>query len=228
MRKSFRGSGCLLLILSMAAVFIMAMAIFWFIDTMQAKVLLGDQDWIFFEPKTYAMKIYIFVVVVILMEGAMALSYKASGNSFMEGAYTFMKVLWRFKVPAIILSVILLSVGFTGINAVYEDSVTSYSILRPSGRAYDLELISSVDTGFRKNGDFYYEINVDGKTLKFSTPTVNSRLFPEYETETYKEFYDLDARLTALGIPKNADADSLKYAEYDESCMKYLRPVVSE
>ncbi len=225
MRNS-RGLGCLLLVVTVAAVLVVSFAIFALFDLLQRRLLLGGEDWLFFEPAPYAMKLTIFPVVILLMEAGMALSYRISGAGFMKEAQTFMRLLWKYKVPATVLCVVLLYVGFTGINSADVDGVTVRSALNPAGRHYDMELISSVDTGFRRNHEFYYNINVDGRTLKFNAPTANYEKYPEYDTEAYKEFVDFDAKLMALGVPKNADTESLKYAEFDESCMKYLRQVV--
>ena len=45
--------------------------------------------------------------------------------------------------------------------------------------------------------------------------------------EEYKEFADFDAKLMELGIPKNADVDSIDRATYNEKCMQYPGQVVS-
>ena len=224
--KNSKGFGCILLIGIIVGVFLGSMLIFWLIDLLQQNSLLGGQDWIFFEPAPYAMRILVFTVVILLMEAGMALVNRLTGMKVAESATGFMRFLGKHMAATVAICAVLLFVGFTGFSSVHEETVTAWSALHPAGRTYDFELISSVDTGFSRNGDFYYYINVDGRTLKFSTPSVNYYLYPEYKTETYKEFSDLTARLRALGIPIHADTDSLQYAHYDESCMKYLREVV--
>ena len=228
--KRNTGLGCLLTIGAVILVLVLAFGIFALLEFLQRKLFLSGEDWIFFEPMPYAEVCMIIPVVALLMEGAMAVVYHLTGAGFTESANTFMAVLWKHKIPAVIISLVLIYVGFTGISSAGPDHVTKRSPLDPGGRTYDLELISSVDTGFktrfRGKGEFYYIINVDGKKLKFGAPSVNYEKYPEYETETYKEFSDFDSKLMELGIPKNADVSSIEYAEYDESCMKYLRQVV--
>ena len=214
------------MVIMIVLVLVLAFAFFAFLDWLQRTVLLADSDWIFFEPMPYAMRITVFTVVILLMEAFGALIYRFFGNANMQSSYAFMQFVLKHKVAVTVLCVALLYVGFTGISSVDADGVTRRDALHPGGRTYDFELISSVDTGFRRNGNFYYFVNVDGRTLKFSTPTVNVWDYPEYATADYKQFLDLDAKLAALNIPKNADSGSLKYAMYDESCMQYLRPVV--
>ena len=218
--------GCILLIVAIIGVLIVSFAIFALFDFLQRKLLLGGEDWLFYEPMPYAQKFMIFPIVILIMEAAMAIVYRITGAKFMESSSTFVKFISEHKVPVIILCVALLYVGFTGISSVDENGVTTRSALNPAGRTYDLELISSVDTGFTRGGEFYYNINVDGKTLKFCAPTVNSWKYPEYYENEYKAFADFDEKLMALGTPKNADVDSINNAEYDESCMKYFRQVV--
>ena len=218
--------GCFAMVIMVVAVLVVSFAIFVLIDFLQRMLLLGNSDWIFFETAPYAQRIIIFTVVILLMEAFGALVYKRFGNSNLQSSYAFMQFVTRHKTAVILLCIALLYAGFTGISSVDADGVTRRSALKPGGRTYDLELISSVDTGFTRGGDFYYNINVDGRTLKFGTPTVNTVEYPEYAIADYKQFLDLDEKLTALGIPKNADSESLKYANYDEVCMQYLRSIL--
>ena len=218
--------GCLATIVMVIVVLIISFAIFAFLEWLQRMLLLGDSDWIFFDVAPYAMRILVFTVVILLMEAFGAVVYKLFGNRNMESSYSFMKFVLQHKAAVTVLCVALLYVGFTGISSVDADGVTRRNALNPGGRTYDFELISSVDTGFTRSGDFYYNIHVDGKTLKFGTPTVNVWDYPEYAEADYKQFLDLDEKLEALGIPKNADSGSLQYANYDESCMQYLRPIL--
>ena len=218
--------GCLLLIVAIIGVFIVSFAIFALFDFLQRKLLLGGEDWLFYEPMPYAQKLIVFPVVILIMEAAMAVVYRITGAGFMESSNAFVKFIAKNKVPVIILCIIVLYVGFTGISSVDENGVTKRSALDPAGRTYDLELVSSVDTGFTRGGDFYYNINVDGKTLKFCAPTVNYWKYPEYNENEYKAFADFDEKLMALGTPKSADVASIDNAKYDESCMKYFRQVV--
>ena len=218
--------GCVLLIVEMAAVMIVTLSLFALIDFLQRKILIGGDDWMFYEIAPYADKLIIFPVVILLMELAMAVNYRLTGAGYAESANSFVRFIGKHRLPVAIICVILLYVGFTGINVVSEDGVTMRSAINPAGRTYELELVSSVDTGFTKRGDFYYNINVDGKTLKFRTPTVNFEKYPEYIENEYKAFSDFDEKLMAAGAVKNADTASLEDAYYDESCMKYLREVV--
>lgn len=218
--------GCVLLIVEIAAVMIVTFSLFALMDFLQRKILIGGDDWMFYEVTPYGEKLIIFPVVILLMELAMAVNYRLTGAGYAESANSFVRFIGKHRLPVAILCVILLYVGFTGINVVSEDSVTMRSAINPAGRTYELELVSSVDTGFTKSGDFYYNINVDGKTLKFGTPTVNYEKYPEYNENEYKAFSDFDEKLMAAGAVKNADTASLEDAYYDESCMKYLREVV--
>ncbi len=220
--------GCVLLIAAMVLVMIISFAIFALFDYLQRILLLGNEDWLFYEPMPYAQKLITIPVVVLILEAAMALIYRLTGATFTESSNNFVNLIIKHKIPVIIICVIVLYIGFTGVSSADEDGVTARSALNPMGKHYEMELISSVDTGFGRSGDFYYNINVDGKTLKFCAPTANYDKHPEYEEETYKEFVDFDEKLMAAGVPKNADVDSLENATFDESCMKYLRQVVTD
>ena len=215
------------MIIAIIAVLVISFILFFLIDFLQRAFLLSGEDWIFFEPMPYAMKFLIFPIVILLMEAFGSIVYRIAGNPSMKSAYSFMNFITKHKVPVTIICVLMIYIGFTGISSVDSDGVTRRSALNPVGRTYDLELISSVDTGFKRNGDFYYIINVDGKKLKFNAPTVNAEAYPEYVTNEYKSFSDFDEKLMALGIPKNADTSSLDNALYDESVMQYLKKVVS-
>ena len=225
MRKG-NSLGCVLLIAAMVLVMVISFAIFALFDFLQAKLLLRGEDWLFYEPMPYAQKLITIPVVVLILEAAMALIYRLTGATFTESSNQFVNFIIKHKIPVIIICILMLYVGFTGVSSAGEDGVTARSALNPMGTHYEMELISSVDTGFNKRGDFYYNINVDGKTLKFSVPTANYEKHPEYEEETYKEFLDFDQKLMAAGVTKNADVASLERSQYDESCMKYFRQIV--
>ncbi len=224
--RNRNGLGCIILIAVTAIVLVITFAIFALFDFLQRMLLVSGEDWLFYEPMPYAQKMIIFPVVILMMEGAMAFIYRLTGMTSMETANNFMKMLYRFKIPVIIICVAVLYTGFTGISSADANGITRHSALDPIGTTYDLELVSSVDTGFKRDGSFYYEVQVDGKTLKFNAPTVNSDKYPEYYENEYKAILDFDQKLMALGVTKNADVESISRAEYDESCMQYFREIV--
>ena len=222
-----KGSGCLLIIAACVAAVVLSLLIFMLMDRLQEGLLLGD-DWIFFESQPFAE--YILAYGVTLMMGILLLSvvYSFTGMGFAEGYNIAVRFLFKHRIATIVITVILLLVGFIEISAVSEDHVTRYSLIHPRGVIYEFSQIDSVDTGFNRKGYFYYTINVDGHSLKFSAPSTNTDKYPEYEASDYKEFADIDAELMKLGIPKNADTKSISKASYDESCMENFRKVVRD
>ena len=83
---------------------------------------------------------------------------------------------------------------------------------------------------FTKKGYFYYKVKLpDNKKVKFEAPSVNAADHPQYkDTGSYEELVDFDAKLMSLGVAKVSDKESIKYADYDEECMKNFKKIINE
>lgn len=216
--------GCLAILAACVAAVILSMILFALLDGLQQLLILRD-NWIFAEPQAYGEKIMAYGVTATLTVLMMALIYRLLGTESTEDYYRAVKFAFRHRTVAAAIMILMLITAFMDLASVSEDRVMRYSLIHPRGISYDLEQIKSVETGFNKDG-FYYNIIVDGHTLKFGTPDINTGRYPEYTASDYSEFADLDAKLMGVGIHKNADVDSLEKADYNEDCMMNFRKII--
>lgn len=126
------------------------------------------------------------------------------------------------KTYAIGLATWLILICLTAMNftSVSEDEIRIHKPWQPFGKSYSLEEIESVQTGFgdqdmalfnkyKKKGNFYYLVKVDGRDCVFSTPYTNEKV-EKYAEESYLELEDFDQKLMSLGIPKESSEEHLE------------------
>ena len=74
-----------------------------------------------------------------------------------------------------------------------------------------------------RQGEFSYQIQLDGKKIVFMQPTVNQNLIPD---DTYIELEEFDRRLMNLGIPKESSTEGSQYNDLDSHYLeRFLRIV---
>ena len=115
-KKGGAALGCLLLIAAVVVALVASFAIFALLDLLQRKLLIGGEDWIFYEPMPYAQKMIIFPVVILLMETIMAFMYMKSGVGAFESSYRFVNLMVNHKLLVVVVCVLVLYAGFTGIS----------------------------------------------------------------------------------------------------------------
>ncbi|MCI9168594.1 MAG: hypothetical protein HFH01_10510 [Dorea sp.] len=79
---------------------------------------------------------------------------------------------------------------------------------------------------YQKRGNFYYQVSLDGKKIVFSTSDINENI-ARYDDETYLELEDFDRRLTALGIPKQADEKVFEDCDLDVEYVERFRRIIA-
>ena len=192
-------------------------------------MVIGKQM-IFFEGKYLTESIFFVGLAIAVTFPIMALLHKLTGNDDYSFGKEFLGNVSRHKSAAAAVIIILLYAGFMGMTAVTENSIVCFDAFHPSGAEYDLNEIQSVETGFTKKGYFYYKVKLpDNKKVKFEAPSVNAADHPQYkDTGSYEELVDFDAKLMSLGVAKVSDKESIKYADYDEECMKNFKKIINE
>ncbi len=133
-------------------------------------------------------------------------------------------------IAAWLLALYCCAFNFT---AVTKDKIIRYSPWRPMGVEYNYSDVDSIKTGFgdksfsfaeyKRKGSFYYQIEINGQTVTFHTPTANEQI-ERYEEHTYLELEEFDRALTALGIPKEADEKGWENCDFDKEYVdRFLR-----
>lgn len=106
-----------------------------------------------------------------------------------------------------------------------EDEMVYYSPIHPMGITYSYSDVEKITTGFgnsnftlaghKKKGHFYYQLEVDGKTISLSQPYTNGAI-ERYTEDTYLELEEFDQRMMALGIPKEGDITGYQNVRMDQ------------
>lgn len=107
----------------------------------------------------------------------------------------------------------------TSVTIVTEDAIICHTPLQPKGIEYKYEDVGKITTGFgekaasfvpaKRKGNFYYELEIDGKTIIFHQPYVNSDI-TRYVDDTYLELEEFDQKLISLGIEKEGNTNGSK------------------
>ncbi|MGQ7662379.1 MerR family transcriptional regulator [Streptococcus suis] len=176
-------------------------------------------DWLFYEYSTGLGKVALFFIMAFLI--------------FLLGKLArLVKLSWKYGLGlaggCILLTALLLSTA----TAVTKDQIIDINLLAPS-KSYLYSDVKSVWTGFgtklvtvnraERQGEFSYQIQLDGKKIVFMQPAVNQNLVSD---DTYIELEEFDRRLMNLGIPKESSTEGSQYNELDSHYLeRFLRIV---
>ncbi|HFR4577551.1 TPA: MerR family transcriptional regulator [Streptococcus suis] len=176
-------------------------------------------DWLFYEYSTGLGKVAIFFIMAFLV--------------FLLGKLArLVKVSWKYGLGLAGSCVLLTALLISTTTAVTKDQIIDINLLAPS-KDYLYSDVKSVWTGFgiklvtvnrsERQGEFSYQIQLDGKKIVFMQPTVNQNLIPD---DTYIELEEFDRRLMNLGIPKESSTEGSQYNDLDSHYLeRFLRIV---
>lgn len=176
-------------------------------------------DWLFYEYSTGLGKVAIFFIMAFF---AFLLSKLAR----------LVKVSWKYGLGLAGSCILLTALLISTTTAVTKDQIIDINLLAPS-KEYLYSDVKSVWTGFgtklvtvnrsERQGEFSYQIQLDGKKIVFMQPTVNQNLIPD---DTYIELEEFDRRLMNLGIPKESSTEGSQYNDLDSHYLeRFLRIV---
>lgn len=226
-----------LLLPMLVASIVLMFAVFIGIDMLIIKVLSPD-GWLFYELHAFAgiALIWLIVIPVILLSAWLLLKLGMRTIKQMEDMNDLLYVwnrLGKWRLTAVVIWVIGLYCCMTSVTFVTENSIVYCSPTHPTGVEYAYSDVDEIVTGFgdkvltlkeyKKNGNFFYQIQVDGKKVVFHAPTVNGEI-KRYKDDTYLELEDFDQKLVELGVSKKADSDGYENCDLDKQYVdRFLR-----
>ena len=75
-----------------------------------------------------------------------------------------------------------------------------------------------------RKGEFYYQIELDGKSIIFLTGVTANDKIERYDEHTYLWFEEFDQKLVDLGIPKESDSAGYENIDMDQEYIdRFLR-----
>lgn len=195
--------------------------------------LMAPENFLFYEHNAVASVVLIWVVLipVILVCVLLVAKFRRKAMEQMEDMNDILYIwnhLGKLRPAAILLWVIVLYCCITSVTYVRENDIVYHSPIHPMGIVYDYSQIEKINTGFgnknfaiveyKKKGNFYYRITVDGKKITFHGPYVNEEI-ERYE-DSYLELEEFDQRLVALGIEKESSSDGYENCELNSRYVK--------
>ena len=141
--------------------------------------------------------------------------------------------LGKWRPMVIVLWLVLLYGCATNFTVVTSDKIICFNPWNPLGAEYQYSEVESIQTGFgsknfaiaeyKKKGDFYYQIKLEGRTITFHVPSVNEDI-QKYEEDSYLELEEFDQALVDLGIPKEAEKNGWENCDLDQEYVdRFLR-----
>lgn len=210
----------LYLVLAIAGFVVMATAV---------EFLFAPEDYLFYEFHPVAGKLLMFFIIVPILLVILLIHSKLVKKTQKEMDNTSdLLFLWnavrRFRSGVIVAWLVGIYCCITSVNFVTEDSVICHTPFQPMGVEYKYTDVEKIITGFgnsnfafveyKKKGNFYYQLELDGRTLMFHQPSVNSDV-KRYENDTYLELEEFDQRLMALEIEKEGDTSGSQNCRLD-------------
>lgn len=214
-KKNRRNVGLLPMLL---LYFVLAIAAFCGVSWLTEFLIMPD-DYLFYEFQPIAGKALIGLIFVPILLVILLIHSKLVGKTQKEMDHTSdILFIWnavkRFRPIVIAIWLVASYCCFTTVNVVMEDKIICHTPLEPIGIVYRYEDVDKITTGFgkdnfafveyKKKGNFFYQIEIDGRTLWFHQPYCNSEI-KRYEEDTYLELEEFDQKLMALGIAKEGD-----------------------
>lgn len=198
-------------------------------------------DYLFYEHHPVAGIAIIWLIGIPVMMLGLFFAAKISKKSKeqMEKMNDFVYIwnhIGKGRVVILLLWLIGLYCCITNVTVVTKDSIICHSPLCPMGKVYQYKDVESITTGFgnkkislveyKKKGEFFYQIQLDGKNITFHIPSVNEDI-KRYEEESYLELEEFDQALVELGIPKQASEENYENCildqEYVERFLRIIR-----
>ncbi|HFU4059949.1 TPA: MerR family transcriptional regulator [Streptococcus suis] len=176
-------------------------------------------DWLFYEYSIGLGKISMAFIMAFLV--------------FLLGKLArLVKLPWKYGLGLAGSGVLLTTLLISTTTVVTDSQIIDINLLAPS-KEYLYSDVKSVWAGFgtkvftldetKKQGQFSYRIQLDGKELVFMQPTSNQDLVP---VDSYIELEEFDQRLMNMGISKESSAEGSQYNDLDAHYLeRFLRIV---
>lgn len=200
--------------------------------------LIIPEKYLFYEyhPVAGVVMIWLMMIPVILICLLIAAKISKKSKEQMEKMNDIIYIWnhlgkWRWMV--ILFWAIAIYCCMTNVTVVTEDSIICHTPVCPGGVVYEYSDVESITTGFgnksfaiaeyKHKGEFFYQIELDGKTITFHVPSVNEDI-KRYEEESYLELEEFDQALVGLGIPKKASEEGYENCDLDQEFVeRFLR-----
>lgn len=194
--------------------------------------IMAPKDYLFYEMNMLASKVMIlFLVLSIIIIGLFLLKkFKINKTETLD---IYLDLFNKYKIIYIVMFLVVSYIFVTSITFVCEDKIVYHSPLHPAGITYNYTDVDKINTAFgdknfslfdyNRKGNFYYQIEVGGNKITFSTPSINTKI-DEYRNNSYLELEVFDKNLVSLSVKKESSDKNKDLCKLDkEYCDRFIR-----
>jgi hypothetical protein len=198
--------------------FVLAIAVV-FVGSQLIDFIFAPDDYLFYEFHPVAGVLLLWMTLIPILLVILLVHSKLVGKTTKEMDNTSdILFIWnaasRFRLVLIAVWLVGIYCCITNVNFVTEDKIICHTPLEPMGVAYEYEDVEKIVSCFGKNnfafveykkkGEFFYQLDLDGRTVWFHQPSPNPDII-RYEEDTYLELEEFDQRLMTFEILKEGD-----------------------
>lgn len=214
----------------MIFVLIIGLALFVGINILIQKLLVSE-DFLFYSYSSVAETgMMVMVIVTLFLLGGLLISkLSKDGKERMEktnGLVAIWNAAGKWKPLVLGVWCVAYYCFVTSFTVVTEDAIICHSPIHPMGVVYSYSDVEKITAGVgqkdftflehERKGEFYYQIELDGKTITFMTGGSSNDEIERYNEHTYLWFEEFDQKLVELGIPKESYSVGYETIEMDE------------
>lgn len=205
---------------------------------MLAEKVIVPKDYLFYEyqPAAELVMIWLIMIPVILVVVLVIAKIQKKTPQQMEDMNDIL-FLWnhlsKWRPVVIGLWIFFLYLCLCSFTVVTESEIVYHSPLHPAGISYPYTAVEQISTGFgnktfavseyKRKGNFYYQILLDGRTITFHVPSVNGEI-TRYEEDSYLELEEFNEKLVMLGIAKTGSDEGYENCDFDKQYVdRFLR-----
>lgn len=214
----------------MILMLVLGLACFIGVDKLIQSFLIPD-DFLFYNYPNWAQRgMLTIIMLTIFFIGCLLVSkISTERKKQMEldnGLISVWNKLGKWKVIIAVVWFLGYYCCVTSFTVVTEDAIICHSPICPIGVTYEYSDVEKITTGVgqkdmtffqhERKGQFYYQIEMDGKTIIFLTDSSTNDEIGRYNEHTYLWFEEFDQKLVELGISKEGDATGYENISMDQ------------
>ena len=227
--------------LCLCAVVLSLFAVFCLINFYLCYLIMVNKDYLFYEFSQFSVMVMLLSAIFPTVFLGLLICRKLNLETNRQRIKNQKSIkLWcrlgYFRIPIIVIWVILYYFAFTSVNVVTENEIIVKSGFNPIGRSYLYSEVQEIYAGFgdkfiscneyEEKGNFYYQITLDGKKIIFTAPSVNPEI-ERYEDNTYLELEEFDQKLCKLKIPKTSSSKFRDDSYYDKEIIERFIRIIN-
>lgn len=196
------------------------------IDTIQTELILKNDYIMTGMGITFFLIIIPLLIITILLINVISRILKCDKNlSDNSDIARYIIKRWYIMFPVSALIIAFMTVNFT---AVKKNEIVKYGLFHLSGKSYSYADADKIETGFDKDGEFYYNVEIDGKKFKlasYDTSSTNDK----YDDSVWSEYRYIDRRIFEMNpdVQKKSSTKGINEYGYSKEEQATLSEIIN-